>query len=157
MCILWFNLQLVVGGQYLVEVEELWVTCNIYVFVYPRSTGKGEGVGLCTVLHLFVLLSVCPSVRPKIFFVAFFSATIDGKNLIFSHKLHIGITYLGKRFWTHHIPTSCLRGYHKWALAHSSSCFFCFCFFLIFINFILFLHCVMFLFFWGQFLGCYGV
>jgi hypothetical protein len=32
------------------------------------------------------------SVRPsKIFFVTFFSATIDGKNLIFGHKLHIGM------------------------------------------------------------------
>ena len=32
------------------------------------------------------------SVRPsKIFFVAFFSETIDGRNLIFGHKLHIGI------------------------------------------------------------------
>ena len=42
------------------------------------------------------------------FFVTFFSATIDGKNLIFGHKLHIGTPYRGKRFWTHQIPTSCL-------------------------------------------------
>ena len=42
------------------------------------------------------------------FFVAFFSATIDGRNLIFDHKLHIGTPYRGKRFWTHQIPTSCL-------------------------------------------------
>ena len=42
------------------------------------------------------------------FFVAFFSATIDGRNLIFGHKLHIGTPYRGKRFWTHQIPTSCL-------------------------------------------------
>ena len=42
------------------------------------------------------------------FFVAFFSATIDGRNLIFGHKLHIGTLYRGKRFWTHQIPTSCL-------------------------------------------------
>ena len=41
------------------------------------------------------------SVRP---FVTFFSATIDGRNLIFGHKLHIGMPYCGKR----HIPTSCL-------------------------------------------------
>jgi hypothetical protein len=111
----------------------------------------------------------------------FFSANIDDRNLIFGHKLHIGMPYCGKRFWTHQIPTSCLptylvfihwtymhifrhiflsnywwqrsdiwsqalywypisweaffdpsdsyflfaeeRGYHKWALAHSSSCF----------------------------------
>jgi hypothetical protein len=38
----------------------------------------------------------------------FFSATIDGRDLIFGHKLDIGTTYRGKRFWTHQIPTSCL-------------------------------------------------
>jgi hypothetical protein len=43
------------------------------------------------------------------FVVTFFSATIDGRDLIFGHKLHIGIPYRGKRFWIHHIPTSCLR------------------------------------------------
>ena len=34
-------------------------------------------------------------------------------------------SYRGKRFLTRQIPTSCLPksgGYHKWALAHSSSC-----------------------------------
>jgi hypothetical protein len=64
-----------------------------------------------------VLPSVLPSVRPsvspsfrpsKIFFVTFFSATIDGRNLIFGHKLHISMPYCGKRFWTRQIPTSCL-------------------------------------------------
>jgi hypothetical protein len=49
------------------------------------------------------------SVRPsKIFFVTFFSAIIDGRNLIFGHKLHIGMPYRGKRFWNHQIPTSWL-------------------------------------------------
>ena len=42
------------------------------------------------------------------FFVAFFSATIDGRNLIFGHKFHIGTPYRGKRFWIHPSPTSCL-------------------------------------------------
>jgi hypothetical protein len=36
------------------------------------------------------------------FFVAFLSATIDGRNLIFGHKLHIGTPYRGKRFLTRH-------------------------------------------------------
>ena len=64
-----------------------------------------EGGGGYTVLPL--------SVRPsKIFFVTFFSATIDGRNLVFGHKLHIGTPYHGK--W---------QGYHKWALDHSSPCF----------------------------------
>jgi hypothetical protein len=56
--------------------------------------------------------------------VAFFSASVDGRNLIFGHQLHIGAPYRGKRFLIRQIPTSCLpkRGYHKWELAHSSSC-----------------------------------
>jgi hypothetical protein len=29
------------------------------------------------------------------FFVAFFSVTVDGRNLIFGHKRHIGIAYCG--------------------------------------------------------------
>ena len=56
-----------------------------------------------------ILFYLCPSFRPsKIFFVAFFSAAVDGRNLIFGHKLHIGMPYCGKRFWTRQIPTSCL-------------------------------------------------
>ena len=42
------------------------------------------------------------------FFVAFFSAITDDRNLIFGHKLYIGMPYYGKRFWTCQIPTSCL-------------------------------------------------
>ena len=41
-------------------------------------------------------------------FSRIFSATIDGRDLIFGHKLHIGTPYRGKRFLTHQIPTSCL-------------------------------------------------
>ena len=33
---------------------------------------------------------------------------IDGRNMIFGHKLHIGAPYRGKRFLTRQIPTSCL-------------------------------------------------
>ena len=45
-------------------------------------------------------LSVCPSIllsfhASKIFFVAFFSVTVDGRNLIFGHKHHISIPYCG--------------------------------------------------------------
>jgi hypothetical protein len=42
------------------------------------------------------------------FFVTFFSANIDGRNLIFGHKLHIGTPFCGKRFLTRQILTSCL-------------------------------------------------
>jgi hypothetical protein len=41
-------------------------------------------------------------------YVTFFSATVDGRNLRFGLKLHIGTPYRGKRFLTHQIPTSCL-------------------------------------------------
>jgi hypothetical protein len=59
------------------------------------------------------------------FFVAFFSATIDGRNLIFSHKLLIGTPISWEAFFE---PSDSYflfakeRGYHMWALAHSSSC-----------------------------------
>jgi hypothetical protein len=52
------------------------------------------------------------------FFITFFSATIDGRDLIFGHKLHIGTPYRWKRFWIHQIPTSCLPTvdfYTHWA------------------------------------------
>ena len=59
---------------------------------------------------VYYFTSVHPSVRPKIFFVTYFSATIDGRNLIFGYKLHIGtcMPYCVKHFWTRQIPTSCL-------------------------------------------------
>jgi hypothetical protein len=47
----------------------------------------------------------------------FFSATIDGRNLVFGHKLHIGMPYCGKCFWTPQIPTSCFSmptGFFIW-------------------------------------------
>ena len=52
-----------------------------------------------------ILFYLCPS---KIFFVAFFSVTVDGRNLIFGHKRHISTPYRGKRFLTRQIPTPCL-------------------------------------------------
>ena len=71
----------------------------LFVVLYPR---RGRGYTVWP-------LSVRPSFRQsKIFFVAFFSVTVDGRNLIFGHKLHIGSPYGGKRCSTHHIPTSCL-------------------------------------------------
>ena len=68
-----------------------------FLFNYTPAPRRGRGV--------YCFTSVRPS---KIFFVAFFSVTVDGRNLIFGHKLHIGTPYRGKRFWTHQIPTSCL-------------------------------------------------
>jgi hypothetical protein len=59
----------------------------LFALLYPRSP-KGEGV--------YCFTSVRPSFRPsKVFFVAYLSVTIDGRNLIFGHKHHIGIPYCG--------------------------------------------------------------
>ena len=63
--------------------------------LYPPLPEGGKGY---TVLPL----SVLPS--SKKFFVVFFSVTVDGRNLIFGHKCHVGMPYCGKRFWTHQIP-----------------------------------------------------
>jgi hypothetical protein len=49
-----------------------------------------EGGGGYTVLPL----SVRPSVHPR-YFSSHFSLTVDGRNLIFGHKHHIGIPYCG--------------------------------------------------------------
>jgi hypothetical protein len=40
-----------------------------------------------------------------------YSATIDGRNLIFGHKLQIGTPYRGKHFLTRQIPTSCFADF----------------------------------------------
>ena len=69
--------------------------------LYCLYTPAPRGGGGYTVLPL----SVCLSFRPS---KIFFSATIDGRNLIFGHKLHIGMPYCEQRFWTRQIPTSCL-------------------------------------------------
>ena len=71
--------------------------CRRQLFNYTPASRRGRGV--------YCFTSVRPS---KIFFVAFFSVTVDGRNLIFVHKRHIGIPYCGQRFWTRQIPTSCL-------------------------------------------------
>jgi hypothetical protein len=44
-----------------------------------------------------VLFTVKNRVEHYLHLGAFFSATIDGRNLIFGHKLHIGMPYCGKR------------------------------------------------------------
>ena len=51
---------------------------------YTPAPRRGRGV--------YCFTSVRPS---KIFFVAIFSVTVDGRNLIFGHKHHIGIPYCG--------------------------------------------------------------
>ena len=83
-----------------------WCSAHIVLCFYiPAPPDGGEGVGVGG----GILFYLCPSFYPShIYFVAFFSATIDGRNLIFGHKFYIGMPYCGKRFSTRQIPTSCL-------------------------------------------------
>jgi hypothetical protein len=85
-------------------VAEKNVTKNVHICsmcIKINKVGKQE-VGIWRVQKRF------PQYGIPIWIVTFFSATIDGRNLIFGHKLHIGTPYRGKRFWSHQIPTSCL-------------------------------------------------
>jgi hypothetical protein len=73
------------------------------ICLYPRSPKREGGIlfYVCPSVCPSFLPSVRPSVRPSVLpsiqdiFVAFFSVTVDGRNLIFGHKRHIGIPYCG--------------------------------------------------------------
>jgi hypothetical protein len=72
--------------MYLVEKKSQDGSIYNIKLLYPRSPEREGGI----------LFYLCPSFRPsKIFFVTFFSATINGRNLIFGPKLHIGMPYCG--------------------------------------------------------------
>jgi hypothetical protein len=73
------------------DFSVIWIDFIYSKFIIPPLP-EGEGVYCFTSVRLPVL----PSFRPsKIFFVAFFSVTVDGRNLIFGLKHHIGIPYCG--------------------------------------------------------------
>jgi hypothetical protein len=62
-----------------------YVEIEIIEIIIPPLPEGGGGI----------LFYLCPSFRPsKKFFGAFFSVTVVGRNLIFGHKHHIGITYM---------------------------------------------------------------
>ena len=95
-------------GTYL-DLKRIW---NPIDFQGQRSRSQGlifrQGdmprfaLPLLIFIHTEHTFCICP------FLVTFFLATIDDRNLIFGHKLHIGTPYRGKRFFTRQIPTSCL-------------------------------------------------
>ena len=74
----------------------------VFFYYQVNDTGSWEPL----VIHIEHICS---------FFVAFFSATIDGRNLIFGHKLH-PISFLDPS--DSYFLFAVERGYHKWALAH---------------------------------------
>ena len=87
-CSIFKNHVTFVFGNFNIDSITSWFCCFFInpIGVYPPPP-KGEGG---------ILFYLCPSFRPsKIFFGAFFSVTVDGRNLIFGHKHHIGIPYCG--------------------------------------------------------------
>ena len=58
---------------------------TIYLINYTPAPRRGRGV--------YCFTSVLPSVQD--IFVTIFSVTVDGRNLVFGHKHHIGIPYCG--------------------------------------------------------------
>jgi hypothetical protein len=86
-----FGHQLHIGTPY--RGKRFWTHQILFTSCLPT---------LLIFIHIEHTFRICP------FLVTFFSATIDGRNLIFGHKLHIGTPYRGKRFLTRQIPTSCL-------------------------------------------------
>jgi hypothetical protein len=84
--------------RYGVPIWSLWPIIRSLLSIVAKTNAM-KNVHICSMCHIEHICS---------FFVAFFSATIDGRNLIFGHKLHIGTPYCGKRFLTRQIPTSCL-------------------------------------------------
>jgi hypothetical protein len=67
-----------------------------------RQTGSRNLTGQKNASHdIGYLYEACEQISD-------FCPTIDGRDLVFGRKLHIGTPYRGKCFWTHQIPTSCL-------------------------------------------------
>ena len=82
---------------------DIWLQASYrYPISWKTFLDLSDSYFLFADLLIFIHIEhICP------FFVAFFSATIDGRNLIFGHKLHIGTPYREKCFLTCQIPTSC--------------------------------------------------
>jgi hypothetical protein len=113
MCNFWYNLQLVEGGWYLVEMEIL----SFFVFIPCPPLTKGGGG------YTVLPLSVLPSVQ-DIFRRIFLSNYSWQKSDIWSQA-----SYRYPISWEAFFDPSDSyflfteeQGYHKWALAHSSSC-----------------------------------
>ena len=73
------------------------------MYIYTPAPRRRRGVYCFTSVHLSVLPSFHPSILPsfrpsKIFFVAFFSVTVDGRNLIFGHNASYRYTILWVAF-----------------------------------------------------------
>jgi hypothetical protein len=112
-------------GSVFGPIRFLLPVCWLLIFILGRQTGKRNLTGsktpptiwhtymkLVTKYQIPVINSCLEKCAEKCaytnihiehictFFVTFFSATIDCRDLIFGHKLHIGTPYRGKCFLT---------------------------------------------------------
>jgi hypothetical protein len=81
-------------------MTRIWYLVTSFIFV-PHIVGSVFGpirflFPVCRLELIFIHIEHIPVCS---YFVAFFSANIDGRNLIFRHKLHIGMPFCGKRFY----------------------------------------------------------
>jgi hypothetical protein len=98
---IWGTYMKLVTKYQISAINSCWEKCdekcaymfNVYRNQLSQQTGSRNIEHICSI------------------FVAFFSATIDGRNLIFGHKLHIGIAGIWrvqKRYPQYGIPIWCL-------------------------------------------------
>ena len=92
-------------SNYWWQESDIWSQASYrYAILWEAFLDRQIPTSCLPTLLIFMLIEhtfcICP------FLVAFVSATIDGRNLIFGHKLYIGTPYCGKRFLTRQIPTS---------------------------------------------------
>jgi hypothetical protein len=94
---IWGTYMKLVTKYQISAINSCWEKCDekcAYMFnVYKNQLSRQKGSRNLTHIE-----HICT------FFVTFFSTTIDDRDLIFGHKLHIGTPYRGKGFWTHQIP-----------------------------------------------------
>ena len=95
------------GITNLSSLDPLQNACFFLTIINPPLKKRGPNRVLLYIwVHIIIIpplpeggggntVYLCPS---KKIFVSFFSVTVDGRNLIFGHKLHIGMPYCGKRF-----------------------------------------------------------
>jgi hypothetical protein len=79
-------------------MTQIWYLVTSFISV-PHIVGSAFG----PIRFIFLVCRLCWFLYTlniyAHFIVAFFSANIDGRNLIFGHKLHIGTLFCGSIFW----------------------------------------------------------
>jgi hypothetical protein len=89
-------------------INSCWEKCAYMFNVFKPQEGRTPNLIILIKRYFYyttaprrgrrgILFYLCPSVLPSVqdIFCRIFSVTVDGRNLIFGHKHHIGIQYCG--------------------------------------------------------------